>query len=266
MTTGTDTIVYRDKVERYWGKKPLEGFVCTEGGAMATQAWTFSGLNFYPDSNFLEFIPYEEHLKNKLDRHYKPSTLLVDEIREGIYELVFTNLLGGVFTRYRIGDLFKVTALNDSEAGIDLPQFQLYSRTDSLIDLGAIARITEVQIAQSIECTKLRYEDWVARKEEKNSEVFLHVYLELKEQASISDEELNAQVRNGMLKYVPEFPNMEELLGDNHLQVTRLAPGSWRYYMDFQKKVGAELAHLKPLHIQPSDAVMRILLETTRRK
>ncbi len=266
ITTGTDTLIYRDRVEKYWGKKPLEGYICTEGGALATQAWTFYGLNFYPDSNFLEFIPYEDHLKNKLDRSYKPKTLLLNEIRQGIYELVFTNLLGGVFTRYRIGDLFEVISLRDKEAGINLPQFRLYARTDSLIDLGGIARVTEMQIAQSVEYTKLKYKDWVARKEEKNGEVLLHIYLELKEQTSISDEDLNKLMRTALLENVPEFPDLEELLGSNHLQVTLLPAGSWDYYKEFQKKVGADLTQLKPPHIHPSDATMRILLGTTERK
>ncbi len=233
---------------------------------MATQAWTYTGMNFYPDSNFLEFIPYDEHLKNKLDHNYQPSTVLLDEIRPGIYELVFTNLLGGVFTRYRIGDLFEVTALRDVEAGIDLPQFRLYSRTDSIIDLGAIARITEVQISQSIEATELRYKDWVAKKENIGDDVILHIYLELKEQTEISNGNLCALVREGLFNNVPEFPNLEELLGDKHLKVTQLASGSWDYYKEFQKNIGADLAHLKPPRIQPSDAIMRILLEKTRRE
>ena len=266
MTTGTDTRVYRDRVERYWGLRPLEGHVCTEGGAMATQAWTFYGLNFYPDSNFLEFIPYDEYLKNRLDRHYQPRTMLINEIRHGLYELVFTNLMGGVFTRYRIGDMFEVIDMQDEQAGIRLPQFRLYSRTDSLIDIAAIARLTEVQIAQSVEATELRYEDWVARKEGKNGEVFLHIYLELKDCGEISDEDLHGRLRQGLLKYVPEFSDMEELLGNNHLQVTRLATGSWKYYKEFQKQVGADLTQQKPPHIQPSDAMMNILLEKTRRR
>jgi hypothetical protein len=266
MTTGTDTIVYRDKVEKYWGKKPLEGHVCTEGGAMATQAWTYYGLNFYPHSNFLEFIPYEEYLKNRLDRNYQPRTVLINEVRQGLYELVFTNLLGGVFTRYRIGDIFQVIGLEDKEAGIQLPQFRLYSRTDSLIDIGAIIRLTEVQIAQSIESTELKYENWVARKEGKNGDMFLHIYLELKDVPDISEDDLYTKIRVGLRKFVPEFPDMEELLGNNHLQVTRLVPGSWKYYKEFQKKLGADIMHLKPPRIQPTDAMMSILLERTRRK
>jgi len=31
MTGGADTIVYGSKIEYYWGRKPLQGFGCTEG-------------------------------------------------------------------------------------------------------------------------------------------------------------------------------------------------------------------------------------------
>lgn len=266
ITTGTDTRVYCEKVERYWGRQPLEGYICTEGGALATMAWTYYGLNFYPDSNFLEFIPYEEYLKNKFDRNYQPRTQLLDEIRPGLYELVFTNLLGGVFVRYRIGDLFEVVDMADREAGIYLPQFRLYSRTEDIIDIGAIARITEAQIAQSVEYTGLKYVDWVARKEAKDEEVYLHIYIELRDNISINEEDLSAVLREALIRNVPEFPDLEELLGSGHLKITQLVPGSFAYYKDFQLKVGAELAHLKPLHIQPSDAAMNVLLERSHRK
>ena len=73
-------------------------------------------------------------------------------------------------------------------------------------------------------------------------------------------------LREGLIKNVPEFPDLEELLGLSHFKITQLVPGSYAYYKDFQLKVGADLAHLKPPHIQPSDAIMNVLLEKSRRK
>ena len=35
MSGGTDTEIYKDKIEYYWGKKPLEGFACSEVGNLA---------------------------------------------------------------------------------------------------------------------------------------------------------------------------------------------------------------------------------------
>ena len=67
MTGGMDTDIYREKVHHYWGKPPLEGYACTEGGMQASQAWNYQGMTLFPDINFYEFIPFEEHLKNKED-------------------------------------------------------------------------------------------------------------------------------------------------------------------------------------------------------
>ncbi|NIR92355.1 MAG: GH3 auxin-responsive promoter family protein, partial [Gammaproteobacteria bacterium] len=63
MTGGTDTNIYRHKIEEYWGLKPLEGYSSTESGNMAMQAWNFKGMIFFPDSAFLEFIKFEDHLR-----------------------------------------------------------------------------------------------------------------------------------------------------------------------------------------------------------
>ncbi len=88
---------------------------------MAMQSWNCKGMTFFPDNDFLEFIPLDEHFKSNQNPDYQPKTLLYSELQPGIYELVFTNLLGGVFTRYRVGDLFEVISLRDEELNIDLP-------------------------------------------------------------------------------------------------------------------------------------------------
>jgi hypothetical protein len=129
MTGGADTIVYGQKIEYYWGRKPLQGFGCTEGGNMAMQGWTGKGMVFSPDIAFLEFIPLEEHLRNKADPTYQPQTVLYNELQPGIYEFVLTNFHGGALVRYRIGDLFEVISLGDEELGSPLPQLRFYSRS-----------------------------------------------------------------------------------------------------------------------------------------
>ena len=260
MTGGTDTVIYRDQILEYWGKYPLEGYACTEGGTMAMQTFTFKGMTFYPDSDFLEFIPYEDHLKNKQDPAYKPRTVLYNELEPGIYELVFTNLFGGVFTRYRVGDLFEVISIKDEDAGINLPQLRFYSRTGDLIDLAGLARLTEGSIWKAIESVEVKYEDWVARKEEIEGDIMLHIYLELKENNGFIGDELEKNLRSALRTHVKEYKDFEELLGGNRLKVTTLPKGSWEKFMAHQKNIGADLAHIKPTHMQPSFATMKILL------
>jgi len=261
MSGGTDTDIYRERIKRYWGKEPLEGYACTEGGNMAMQAWNFKGMTFFPDCNFLEFIPYEDHIKNKKDPGYQPPTVLPNELKPGIYELVFTNLLGGVFTRYRVGDLFEVISLSDEELNIDLPQVRFYSRADDIIDLGGFTKLTERSIWQVIEASKIDYVDWTARKEQVGGDPILHLYIELNESDGSSSDQLKPLIHAGLKQVNTDFTDLEYILGSDHLQVTRLANNSFMRYMEDRRRAGSDLAHVKPPHMQPPDDVMARLLQ-----
>ena len=261
MTGGADTIVYGSKIEHYWGKKPLQGFGCTEGGNVAMQGWNGKGMVFSPDIVFLEFIPLEEHLKNKADPSYQPKTVLYNELELGIYEFVLTNFHGGALVRYRIGDLFEVISLGDEELGSPLPQLRFYSRADDVIDLGNLVRLTEKDIWKAIEATGVKYQDWIARKEFDSEDVSLHVYLEPKPSENIAIGVYKGQLALELSKLSAEFNGLDEIMGRNPIQISLLKPGSFDAYMKQKQKEGADLAHIKPPHMQPSDQVMKRLLE-----
>ena len=261
MTGGADTVVYGSKIEHYWGKKPLQGFGCTEGGNVAMQGWNGKGMVFSPDINFLEFIPIKEHLKNKADHNYKPKTVLYNELELGVYEFVLTNFHGGALTRYRIGDLFEVIALKDDELGSPLPQLRFYSRADDVIDLGNLVRLTENDIWRAIEATGVKYQDWTARKEFNSEVISLHIYLEPKPSENITVEEFKSQLALELSKISSEFGGLDEILGRNPVQISLLKSGSFDAYMKQKQLEGADLAHIKPPHMQPSDQIMKPLLE-----
>ena len=261
MSGGTDTDIYRERIKHYWGREPLEGYACTEGGTMAMQSWNFKGLTFFPDCDFYEFIPYEDYLKNKENPGYQPSTVLTNELQPGIYELVFTNLLGGVFTRYRVGDLFKVISLRDEELNIDLPQVRFYSRSDDLIDLGGFALLTERSIWQVIEASNINYVDWTARKEQVGGDTILHLYIELGESEETSSEQLKSLIHAGLLQTESDLTDLEHMLGGDRVQVTRLPNNSFARYMEDRQRAGSDLGHVKPPHMKPSDEVLERLLQ-----
>jgi hypothetical protein len=261
MTGGADTIVYGHKIEYYWGRKPLQGFGCTEGGNLAMQGWNGKGMVFSPDIAFLEFISLEEHLKNKDDPSYQPATVLYDELQPGIYEFVLTNFHGGALLRYRIGDLFEVIALSDEEIGSPLPQLRFYSRADDVIDLGNLIRLTEKDIWKAIEATQVKYQDWTACKAYQDDAVTLRLYLELKPSETITEQEFGERLAVELAKVTSEFASLEEILGYNPLRVCFLRTGSFDAYMKQKQQQGADLAHLKPPHMQPSDTVIRYLID-----
>jgi len=260
MTGGTDTDVYRDKIEHYWGIKPLEGYACTEGGTMCMQSWNFKGMTFFPDSCFLEFIPLDDILENEKNPDHPLSTVLYNELDLGIYELVMTNFHGGIFVRYRIGDMFEVVALEDKEIGCKLPQVRFYSRIKDIIDIGGFARFSEKEIWHAIEDSQIIYHDWIARKEVINKEPILHIYIELQPGGSINLEDAKSLIDKHLTIRVSEYNDLKTMLKYDALRVSLLKQGSFAAYMDAQVKAGADLAHIKPPHMQPPDAIMESLL------
>jgi hypothetical protein len=260
MTSGTDTEIYKDRIEHYWGKKPLECFVCTEAGFMAMQAWNLKGMVFFPATAFLEFIPLEEHQKNKEDPSYQPKTVLYDELDLGIYELVLSNFNGGVLVRYRIGDLLEVVSNEDKQINSVLPQMKFYSRSDDIIDLDNFLRLTERGIWKTIEASGIKYTDWVALKETNEKYSFLHLYIELSKSEKVSGENAQAMIRQSFSSRFSDYSDMKEMLDVEPVFVSLLPEGSFAGFMKSQEAAGADLAHLKPSHMKPSDATLSKLV------
>jgi GH3 auxin-responsive promoter len=260
MSGGTDIEVYKERIEHFWGKKPLEGYACTEAGNMAMQGWNFKGMVFVPDISFLEFIPFEEGRRNKDDPAFHPKTLLYDELDLGIYELVISSFYGGALVRYRVGDLFEVIANGDEETGSDLPQMKFYSRKDDLIDLGSFLRLTERDIWKTIDATGLEYNDWVARKHTAESYPTLHIYIELASSASIPEEKVQEMIRQSFSARISEYNDMKEMLRVEPVVVTLLPRGSFAAYIKSKTEAGSDLGHMKPPHMKPSDDVLMKLI------
>ena len=264
ICSGLDSWVYRDKIKEFWGRYPLDVYSSTEGGFIATQTWDSDAMTFIPTLNFFEFIPEEEHFKCKLDPSYQPKTLLLDEVKAGEnYEVVITNFYGGALVRYRIGDMVKITSLRNEKLGIDIPQMVFERRADDLIDFAAI-KLTEKKIWQAIEDTGITYEDWTAYKEP--GEAVLNLFIELKGGYQGTEEEVTAAVYEQVTKPDGDEPIVSAVqddaldMVDFRVKVTLLPPGAFASYTAQRQAEGADAAHLKPPHINPSDKVLSLLL------
>ena len=257
---GMDTSIYREQVKYYWGKEPLEMYGATEAGTIATQAWNKKNMTFFPATGFWEFIPEEEWLKSREDKNYKPFTVLLNEVRAGKrYELVMTSFHGMPFLRYRLGDLIRIAALQDKEAGIKLPQMVFECRADDLIDIAGFTRLDEKTIWQAIVNTGVKFEDWSARKEYEDSKPIVHLYLELKGEPDVS--ELEVQIHRELAAIDQDYSNVETMLGIKPLKITVIPSGSFQQYYEQRKKEGADLAHLKPPHMNAPDNIIQSLLK-----
>jgi hypothetical protein len=256
---GVDTHIYREQISYYWGRVPYEIYGATEASVIAMQSWTKRGMTFLADSIFLEFIPESEWLKSKEDKKYQPSTVLLNEIEDGgIYEIVITNFYGMPFLRYRLGDLIKVVALRDDEAGIDLPQIVFQARADDIIDIAGFTRIDEKTVWQAIAGTGVKYEDWTVRKEYEQEKPVLHLYIELKE--SREAKEVESLVHEQLEAINQDYKNLVDMLEIHPLRVTLFAGGTFQRYLENNREAGADLAHLKPPHVNASDSLIEGLL------
>jgi len=264
MSGGLDSWVYKDKIKDLWGRYPLDVYAATEFGILATQTWDYGSMTFVPNLNFLEFIPEEEHLKWQMDLSYQPKTLLLDELEEGKeYEIVVTNFHGGAMVRYRPGDMVRITSLRNERLGIEIPQMVFERRADDLIDF-VVVRLTEKQIWQAIESTGVPYEDWIAYKQP--GESTLRIFIEPKGESEIDEASLSRAIFQKLLysdddDYTKSaaHDDLEDMVNFS-VEVTLLSRGSFARYIARKQAEGADLAHLKPSHIQPSEETLTILV------
>jgi phenylacetate-coenzyme A ligase PaaK-like adenylate-forming protein len=257
---GGDTELYRDKIAHYWGVQPINGYACTEGGVLAVQAWNKKNMTFYPAAAFFEFIPIEEWTKWRLDPAYQPKTVLLNEVQPGKrYEVVITNFYGKPLLRYRTYDVVEFPALEDSDAGIHLPQMSFVGRAPDFIDLGGfVGMLDERLVWQAIINTGLVLTDWVMRKELVEGEPVLRLYIET--ETGIEGEIYRQKVHDALKVLNHDYSDYESMIEKRALEVTVLPSGSFRAYSAEKVAAGADLAHLKPPHMNPSDEMMRILL------
>ena len=257
---GMDCDIFRDKVIHYWGGNPIEGYASTEAGVTAVQTWNRKGNVLIPDQNFLEFIPFDEHLKSKENPAHQPVTVTMDQLQENeIYEIVITNFLGGPFVRYRIGDLVEVTAKEDPDIGVRLPHIKFYSRADDLIDLAGFTRLTELTIWRAIENSGISYNDWVVKKETEQEAPVLNIYLDAANHQN--KEQVEEKIHRKLAELDSDYADAEKMLGLKPVRVTFLPEGAFQKYIQKKRDEGVDLARLKPYRMNPSNDIIKTLSE-----
>jgi hypothetical protein len=136
-------------------------------------------------------------------------------------------------------------------------------RVDDVIDFNVI-RLTEKVIWQALEHAGVAYKDWVAYKEP--GQQVLQLFLELKDGHQGIVENIAAMVReqvtkpeDGELVLSAVHKDVMDMIGFN-IKVKLLEKGAFADYTARMQAQGADPAHLKPPHINPSDEVLSLLL------
>lgn len=239
---GTDSDTYKKQIEHYYGITPLEIFGGTESAAVATETWSRNGLTFFPDVNFLEFIPKDELDKENNDASYQPKTVLFNEIKPGeTYELVITKLRGGAFVRYRIGDIMKCVSLENKEDKIKLPQVKYLDRVHNIIDLSGFTRITKQLIGDALKIEDISSANWTACKEYGESTPYMRLYIENNE--GLKEDVIYDRVNNQMKELDGDYRDVHELLGHDPLKITILNDGTFSKYKELY---GNDIGRINP--------------------
>jgi len=258
---GTDNAIYRDKIKYLWGRYPMDTYGSSESYLIATQTWDYETMTFLPQMNLLEFMPEKEWNKWFMDRTYRPELLLLDEVQpDETYGMVVTSFMGGAFVRYFLGDAITIKSLRNEKCNINLPQMNFDSRIDGIIDIAGFTRLTEKVVWQAIENSTIAYQDWAVKKEPGKENAVLHVYIELKPGKKITEEQAAAEIHQQLKNLDKDYANLESMLNLNPLKVTILPGGSFQTYTAKQRAAGADLAYLKPPHVNPTDAQIKMLL------
>ena len=253
---GLDTAIYKNDVAHYWGSQPFEFYAATEWLVAAMQAWNKKAMIFVPDMVFLEFLPFDEHK----DDNSQLETVLLDDVEEDkLYELVITQFYGMPLLRYRSNDLIKFTAMSDSGVGINLPQMAFQRRIDEIITIGGLIKLDEKTIWQAIANTGIKYNDWAAVREVVDNQVFLRLFIELKKKRYAS--ELATMVDEQLKQIDIDYKDIEAYLNLQPVRVTLLSPGTFLRYAEEKTKEGADIAHLKPPHVNAKEAVIKRLIQ-----
>ncbi len=256
---GTDTAVYREKLKEMWGRYPLDVYGSTETVMMAMQTWDYGSMTFIPHINFLEFIPEDEYRKWKADPDYRPVVLTLDEVRpDERYLIVITNFYGGAYIRFLLGDVVNITSLRNEKLGIEIPQMLFHSRVDGIIDIEGCMHMTEGAIWKALEDSGIPYQDWVVRQEDAEKPK-IHFYIEAKSGAEIEVSDAITIISGQLRKMDPFYGVLEDMRGVT-LELTLLPSGAFQSYILKQRAAGADLAHIKPPHMNPSDDILDYLL------
>ncbi|GAH81957.1 unnamed protein product, partial [marine sediment metagenome] len=120
----------------------------------------------------------------------------------------------------------------------------------------------EKTIWQAIANTGIKYTEWSVCKEYDRNQAFIRLYLELQEEKEAAEVE---SMINEQLKIVDlDYGDIDSYLALQPVRVTLLSSGTFQRYMEVKRREGADLAHLKPTHINAPEAVIHRLLELSK--
>ncbi|MBN2187687.1 MAG: GH3 auxin-responsive promoter family protein, partial [Dehalococcoidia bacterium] len=86
----------------------------------------------------------------------------------------------------------------------------------------------------------------------------VRLYIELREEIGVT--ELEKLIHEQLASLNRDYSDLESMLGIQPLRVTLVPAGTFQRYYEERKRDGVALAHMKPPHMNASDAIIEDLL------
>ena len=137
-----------------------------------------------------------------------------------------------------------------------------HSRIGETIDLAGLTRLTEKVIWQAVVNTKVEYEDWSVRKEYDGDKAYIRFFIELKE--DIEDSKLESLLDQELKNVDVDYRDLDSYLELQPVRITKLSPGTFTRYYQVMVEEGADMAHLKPPHMNAREEVIERLLKLSQ--
>ena len=85
----------------------------------------------------------------------------------------------------------------------------------------------------------------------------LHLYIE---NTHLGPERFRTDLNDALIETHEEYASFNGIMEINPIRVTALAPGTYDKYLEAKQAEGADLGHLKPPRMEPSDQVIARLV------
>ena len=101
--------------------------------------------------------------------------------------------------------------------------------------------------------------DWIALREYGGNALLLQLYIESADD-TVDPASAQRGIHQSLCELDQPYADAKEMLGILPLKVAALTPGTFKRYTAVQQERGADLAHLKPPHMNPFDEQLELLL------
>ena len=135
-----------------------------------------------------------------------------------------TNLKGGAFVRYRVGDMIKVLSRTNETLDIDLPQIIYEDRVEDVIDLAGFTRITERALGKALALSGIDNANWLAYKAFADNHPLIELILEVQEPDSTR--ELEEKIHLALRGVDSDYRDLESMVGYRPLRVKAIPEGT----------------------------------------